>query len=304
MSGTNNEYALIVVGAGPAGITAGVYAARNQVDFLVVTTNIGGQVTMSSQVENYTGFQYTSGEELSDKFQKHLERFNFDLQIEEVNKVERDDGQFRICTDDTGYIGKTVIIATGRTPRELNVPGEEALKNRGVTYCATCDAPLFADLDLVVVGGGNAGLESVLQLETIARSIHLIELMPSLSADKILIEKALASDKVKLWTDTRVTAIVGKKVVEGVLIQKDGKEERLPVQGVFVEIGSVPNSEIVDFVMKTRFGEIVVNNGCETNIPGLFAAGDVTDVPAKQIVVATGEGCKAALSAIKYLHRR
>jgi thioredoxin-disulfide reductase len=304
MSGTNREYALIIVGAGPAGITAAVYAARNQIEFLVVTTNLGGQVTLSSQVENYTGFQYTTGEELSDKFQQHLERFNFNLSLVKVNQVERNGGQFRVYTDDAVYRGKTAIIATGRTPRELNVPGEQSLKNRGVTSCATCDAPLFAGLDVAVVGGGNAGLEAVLQLETIAKSIHLIELMPALSADKILIEKALASDKVKLWTDTRVTAIVGKKVVEGVLIKKDGKEERLPVQGVFVEIGSVPNSEIVDFVMKTRFGEIVVNNECETNIPGLFSAGDVTDVPAKQIVVATGEGCKAALSAIKYLHRR
>jgi thioredoxin reductase len=292
MSGTNREYALIIVGAGPAGITAAVYAARNQIEFLVVTTNLGGQVTLSSQVENYTGFQYTTGEELSDKFQQHLERFNINLSLVKVNQVERNGGQFRVYTDDAVYRGKTAIIATGRTPRELNVPGEQSLKNRGVTSCATCDAPLFTGLDVAVVGGGNTGLEAVLQLETIAKSIHLIELMPALSADKILIEKALASDKVKLWTDTRVTAIVGKKVVEGVLIKKDGKEERLPVQGVFVEIGSVPNSEIVDFVMKTRFGEIVVNNECETNIPGLFSAGDVTDVPAKQISVpVTSQTC-------------
>jgi alkyl hydroperoxide reductase subunit F len=141
------------VGAGPAGITAAVYAARNQLDFLVVTTNIGGQVTLSSQVENYTGFQYTTGEELSDKFQKHLERFNFDLKLETVNTVERDDGTFRVNTDDAAYKGKTVIIATGRTPRALNVSGEKALKNRGVTYCATCDAPLFTGLDIAVVGG-------------------------------------------------------------------------------------------------------------------------------------------------------
>jgi alkyl hydroperoxide reductase subunit F len=198
-------------------------------------------------VENYTGYQYTTGEELSAKFQNHLESFNFDLKLEKVNKVTRDDGQFRVHTDTTAYNGRTVIIATGRTPRELNGSGEKALKNRGVTYCATCDALLFSDLDIAVVGGGNSGLEAVLQLVNIAKSIHLIELMPSLSADKILIEKARASDKVEIRTHTRVTAIVGQKVVEGLMISKDGKEERLPVQGVFVEIGSVPNSEMVDF---------------------------------------------------------
>jgi alkyl hydroperoxide reductase subunit AhpF len=128
--------------------------------------------------------------------------------------------------------------------------------------------------------------------------------MSSLSADKILIEKALASDKVEVWTNTRVMTIKGQKVVEGIVIQKDGEEELLAVQGVFVEIGSVPNSEIVNFVTKTRFGEIVVNSECETNIPGLYASGDVTNVPAKQIVVAAGEGCKAALSAIKYFYRK
>ena len=304
MSKSSHVYELIIIGAGPAGITAAIYAARKKMDLVVLTTNVGGQVTFSSEIENYTGFQYITGEELAEKFQEHLERHKFKLKMEEVKKVEREEDRFRVTTDVGVYLGRTVIVATGRKPRELRVPGEARLKNRGVTYCATCDGPLFEGLDVAVVGGGNSGLEAVLQLIKIAKSIHLIEISPQLRADKVLVEKALASDKVDIWTDTRVMEIVGDNIVTGIKVQRKGEEILLPVRGVFVEIGSVPNSEIVDFVEKNRWGEIVVNCKCETSVPGLFAAGDVTNVPEKQIVVAAGEGCKAALSAFRYLSQK
>ena len=297
-------YDLIVIGAGPAGITAAIYAARKKMDFLVLTTNIGGQVTYASEVENYTGFQYISGEELATKFYEHLKRFNFDLKMEEVKSIKPSNDVFSVKTDYANYLGRTVIVATGRRPRELNVPGEREFKNRGVTYCATCDAPLFEDMDVAVVGGGNAGLEAVLQLTKIASKIYLIEITPQLKADPILIDKALASGRVEVWTSTKVLEITGEKTVNGIKVQKNGETILLPVQGVFVEIGSVPNSEMVDFVEKNQFGEIVVNCACETSYPGLFAAGDVTNVPEKQIIVAAGEGCKAALSAFRYLSRK
>ncbi|MGQ9460579.1 MAG: NAD(P)/FAD-dependent oxidoreductase [Candidatus Bathyarchaeaceae archaeon] len=304
MRETSHVYELIVIGGGPAGITAAIYAARKKMDLVVLTVNIGGQVVLSSEIENYTGFQYITGEELTAKFKEHLERHKFELKMEKVQEVEREKNLFRVKTDDGAYLGRTAIIATGRRPRELNVLGESKFKNRGVTYCATCDAPLFEGLDVAVVGGGNSGLEAVLQLIKIAKSIHLIEVTQQLRADSVLVEKAKASEKVEIWTDTRVVEIVGDKVVSGVKVQRNGKETLLPVQGVFVEIGSVPNSEIVKFVEKNQWGEIIVNSRCETNIPGLFAAGDVTNVPEKQIVVAAGEGCKAALSAFRYLSRR
>lgn len=300
----SNIYDLIIIGGGPAGITAAIYASRNRINFMMVTINIGGQVVLSSEIENYTGFQYITGEELKAKFQEHLNKYKFRLEIEEVRKVEKGNNLFKIITDSDFYLSKTVIIATGRRPKELNVPGEKEFKNRGVTYCAICDAPLFEDLDVAVIGGGNSGLEAVLQLINIAKSINLIEISSQLKADKVLIEKALASNRVKVWTNTRVEEIIGDKVVKGIKIKKNGKEMFLPVQGVFVEIGSVPNSEIVDFVNKNDYGEIIVNCKCETNIPGLFAAGDVTNVPEKQIIVAAGEGCKAALSAFKYLYMK
>jgi len=304
LSKSSHVYELVIIGAGPAGITASIYAARKKMDFAVITTNIGGQVSYSSEIENYTGFQYITGEELAAKFQEHLERYKFELKMEEAQKVEREANRVRIKTDIATYLAKTVIIAAGRNPRKLKVPGEADFKNKGVTYCATCDAPLFEGLDVAVVGGGNSGLESVLQLIKIAKSTYLIEVGPQLKADQVLVEKAEASDRVKIWTNTQVVEIVGDKVVTGMKVKKNGKDVLLPVQGVFVEIGSVPNSQIVDFVEKNRWDEIMVNCKCETNVPGLFAAGDVTDVPEKQIVVAAGEGCKAALSAFRYLSQR
>jgi len=297
-------YELIILGAGPAGITAAIYAARKKIDFIVLATNIGGQVVLTSEIENYTGFQYITGEELSAKFREHLEKFGFQLIVEEAQKVEREGDNFIVKTDVETYLGKTVIVATGRIPRELKVPGEAEFKNRGVAYCATCDAPLFEGLDVAVVGGGNSGLEAVVQLTKIAKSIRLIEVSPQLKADAVLIEKAEASGKVDFLTSTRILEIVGDRTVTGIRVQRDGKESSLPVQGVFVEIGSTPNSGIVDFVEKNQWEEIMVNSKCETSVHGLFAAGDVTDAPEKQIVVAAGEGCKAALSAFRYLTQR
>ncbi|MEM2341606.1 MAG: FAD-dependent oxidoreductase [Candidatus Bathyarchaeia archaeon] len=304
MSVSEKIYNLIIVGAGPAGITAAIYAARKKMNFLVVTKDIGGQVTYPSQVENYTGFQYVTGEELAQKFHEHLKTFNFDLEMEEVKSIKPYNDLFIVKTDYAEYIGKTVIVASGRRPRELNVPGEREFKNRGVTYCATCDAPLFEGMDVAVVGGGNSGLEAVLQLMKIASKVYLIEIMPQLKADPILVEKALASDRVEVWTDTRVLEITGEKTVNGIRVQKGSETILLPVRGVFVEIGSIPNSEIVNFVDKNQWGEIIVSCACETSYPGVFAAGDVTNVPEKQIIVAAGEGCKAALSAFRYLSRK
>jgi thioredoxin-disulfide reductase len=303
MDADSHVYDLIIVGAGPAGITAAIYAARKRMDFAVFTMNIGGQITFSSEIENYTGFQYITGEELAAKFQDHLKEHKFELRMEEVKRVEKVDEIFKVRTDSGSFLSRTVIIATGRKPRELDVPGETEFKNKGVTYCATCDAPLFQGWDVAVVGGGNAGLEATIQLIKIASKIYLVEIGPQLRADPVLVEKARASGKVEVLTGTRVMEIIGDTVVRGLRVQKGGKEMVLPVRGVFVEIGSVPNSGLVDFVEKNANGEIIVSCRCETNVSGLFAAGDVTNVPEKQIVVAAGEGCKATLSAFKYLSR-
>jgi alkyl hydroperoxide reductase subunit F len=293
---------LIVVGAGPAGVTAAIYSARNKIDFILIAIEVGGQVSNSAEIENYTGFQFITGQELSAKLEEHLQKFKFEMKLERVIKVIREGNSFRVKTEGGDYIGKTVIVATGRRPRELNIPGETEFKNRGITYCSTCDGPLFEGMDVAVIGGGNSALESALQLEKIATSVRVITHGPKVRADKVYQEKATESRNIEIITDTDILEVVGDKLVTGVKIRRKGKEpELLPVKGVFVEVGSVPNSQLANFVQKNKSEEIMVNPKCETNIPGLFAAGDVTDVPEKQIIVAAGEGCKAALSAFKYL---
>jgi alkyl hydroperoxide reductase subunit AhpF len=209
----------------------------------------------------------------------------------------------QIQTDKDEYTAQAVIIASGRRPRKLGAPGEDEFKNKGVTYCATCDAPLFAGLDVAVIGGGNAALDATLQLIKIAKKIYLIEVKPKLTADRIMVEKAKESGKVVIYTGTQLKRIYGEQLVRGIEIEKDGKLEELPVGGIFIEIGSTPGSDFARGVTKNERGEIVVNCSCETNIPGVFAAGDVTNVPAKQIIVACGEGAKACIVAFDYVNR-
>ncbi|MGA1864966.1 MAG: NAD(P)/FAD-dependent oxidoreductase [bacterium] len=297
-------YDLLIVGAGPAGITAGVYAARKRMDFLVISKDIGGQTLYSWDIENYTGYQFVTGPELVRKFREHLDQFHIEVkENEETTLVKKDADKFIIETNKNTYEAKTVIIASGRKPRLLEVDGEDKFRNKGVTYCATCDGPLFADMDVAVIGGGNSALESVLQLTKIAKKIYLADIAPRLIADPIMIEKAEASPKVTIYNSTKVEKIYGDNFVQGLRITHKGKTEDLPVQGIFIEIGSVPSSGFVKDVKKNGVGEIMINCRSETNVPGIFAAGDVTDVPAKQIIVACGEGAKAALRAFEYLSK-
>ncbi len=295
---------LIIIGAGPAGITASVYAARKRMNFLVITGDIGGQTILSSDIENYTGYQFITGVELAQRFKEHLEQFELELKEgERVTLVNKENDIVKVGTDKGEYQAKTVIIASGRIPRKLGVEGEDEFKNRGVTYCATCDAPLFSDMDVVVVGGGNSALDATLQLIKIAKKIYLVDVTDKLRADPIMVEKAKGSGKVVIYNSAKVKQISGDKLVQGIKIEREGKVEDLTVGGIFIEIGYVPTSEFIKDVAKNEIGEIIVNCRCETNISGIFAAGDVTDVPAKQIIVACGEGAKAALSAFDYISR-
>jgi thioredoxin-disulfide reductase len=299
-----NTYELIIVGAGPAGITAGVYAARKRMYVLIITGDIGGQTSLSWDIENYLGYQFITGPELVEKFKEHLDQFEVKVKEDEkVTTIEKAGDIINIKTDKGDYTAKTAIIASGRRPRKLGVQGEDDFKNKGITYCATCDAPLFAGMDVAVIGGGNAGLDATLQLIKIAKRIYLIEAESQLSADRIMIQKAQESGKVSVYTDTKVKRIYGEQLVQGMEIVGGEKEEDIPVGGIFVEIGSVPASEFIMGVEKNERGEIIVNCSCETNVPGIFAAGDVTDVFAKQIIVACGEGAKAAIAAFDYLNR-
>jgi NADH-dependent peroxiredoxin subunit F len=294
---------LIIIGAGPAGITAAVYAARKRMNFLVISKDIGGQTAWSGDIENYTGYQFITGPELTDKFQEHMKRYGVGVdEGEEAIEIKKDNNIISVKTNKRTYQARTIIIASGKRTRELNCPGEKEYKNKGLTYCATCDAPLFSNKDVAVIGGGNSGLDAALQLIKIAQHIYLINIAPALTGDAIMQEGIRESEKVTILNNTQVTAVLGDKMVKAIKIKTKEREKTIAVEGIFVEIGLIPNSEFANTIEKNQNGEIKVNPYNETNIAGIFAAGDVTDVPEKQIIIAAGEGSKATLSAFRYLN--
>jgi alkyl hydroperoxide reductase subunit F len=302
-------YELIIIGAGPAGMTAAVYAARKKINTLLISGDIGGQGLTTWLVENYMGYQFIDGRELMQKFEEQVKQFPTEVKVEVGKRAERlskVDGGFEVRTDrDETYQAKAVIVATGKRPRQLNVPGEKELLGRGVTYCAICDGPLFADVKVAVIGGGNSALEAADDMVKIADHVYLISMTP-LTGDQILIDKVKGASNLTIFLEHEVLEIKGKTFVEGIRIRdsKSKSEKVLEVGGTFVEIGLIPNSELVkELVTLNRLGEIKVDCGSQTRVPGFFAAGDVTSVPDKQIVVAAGEGAKAALQAHRYLQR-
>ena len=295
---------LIIIGAGPAGITAAVYAARKKMNLLVISKDIGGQTAWSGDIENYTGYQFVTGPELVAKFEEHMKKYNIALkENEDVIEIEKKKDKVFVKTDKGEYEAKTVIIASGKRSMELGVPGEEEFKNKGLTYCATCDGPLFSEKDVAVIGGGNSALDAALQLIKIANHVYIINIVNELTGDPIEQEKLKNSKNVTIMNESEVTAVLGDKFVNAIKIKTKDGEKEIPVQGVFVEIGLIPNSGFARGIDKNDKNEIKVDSYNRTNIPGIFAAGDVTDVPEKQIIIAAGEGAKATLGAFKYLSR-
>ena len=300
-------YDLMVIGGGPAGLAATVYAARKQLNAVLISEDIGGQMNMTLGIENYLGYQFIEAPELIGKFQTQVDQFPIDQKIgDKVSRVAKIDGGYEaVLENGDRYQSKAVILATGKKPRMLNTPGEKELAGRGVTYCAICDGPIFAGQRVAVVGGGNSALEAVLDMVKIAEHVDMVSLTP-LTGDAILIEQLPRGDKLAIYTEHQTERIEGDPLVEGMVIKdvKSGESKRLDVTGIFIEIGLVPNSASVkDLLELNKSGEVPVNRSCETALPGLYAAGDVTDVPEKQIVVAAGEGAKSALQAHRYLQR-
>ncbi|HLD82624.1 MAG TPA: FAD-dependent oxidoreductase, partial [Candidatus Omnitrophota bacterium] len=236
------------------------------------------------------------------KFEEHMRKYEIALrEDEEVLEIKKQGKIISLRTDKGTYEAKSIIIASGKRSRLLNVPGEMEFKNKGLTYCATCDAPLFPGKDAAVIGGGNSALDATIQLMRIARHIYLININKELGGDPIMQEQVENSELVTILNNTKVTAVTGDKFVKGIKVQEESQEKTLSVSGVFVEIGLMPNSEFAKELERNTYNEIKVNSRNETNIPGIFAAGDVTDVPEKQIIIAAGEGSKACLSAFRYL---
>jgi alkyl hydroperoxide reductase subunit F len=300
-------YDLMIIGAGPAGMTAAVYAARKKLNTILLSKDVGGQVNWTLGVENYMGYQFVEGAELMKKFEEQVKQFPIEVKTgQAVQSLTKIRGGFEaVVAGGKEYQAKAVIVASGKRPRPLNVPGEEKLKGRGVTYCAICDGPLFASMKVAVIGGGNSALEAADDMVKIADHIYLVSLT-QLTGDQILIERVNNAKNLTIFLEHEVLEIVGDKMVEGIKIRdlKSKQEKELEVAGIFIEIGLIPNSDFAkEVVHLNHLGEIEINCSNETGVAGLFAAGDVTNVTEKQIVVAAGEGAKAALQAHHYLQR-
>ncbi|MSR84994.1 FAD-binding protein [Candidatus Uhrbacteria bacterium] len=295
----------VIVGGGPAGLAAAVYLARQKLSFIIVTGDVGGQALWSDDVENYLGFHLMNGIELVNQFKKHLEDYKdyFALKEgEEASKIEKMEGGFRVATPQGLYETKTVLIATGTKHRVLGVPGEKELYGKGVTYCANCDSPLYKDKTVYVIGGGNSAMDAALFVEKYATRVVMVSVNAELQGDAVMKAKIAQSKKINVYLSTKTTKVMGSLIVTGIgLMGPDGKEYEEKTDGVFIEIGLAPVTGFIDFVAKDTHQQIIVDKMTATNVEGVWAAGDVTDVTEKQISVAVGEGSKGALAIIKYL---
>ena len=296
---------LIIVGGGPAGITAAIYAARKRMNFLLITKDIGGQASWSFDTDNYPGFRHISGLKLMEKFEEHAKDYNVEMKLDEdVKEIKKISNGFEIVTSKGSYQTKTIIISSGKIPRRLNILGEEKFLGSGVAYCVVCDAPFFKDKAVAIIGDANSALDAVLHLENIAKKIYVVCIGPKLCADEVLCEKVKRIEKVEILNDTKITEIVGDETVTGIKVEQDGNQKIINVDGVFVEIGFVPNAGFVnDLVELNKHGEIAIDSTNMASVPGIFAAGDVTNVSGKQLIIAAGEGAKALLSVVDYLQR-
>jgi len=314
-------YDLIIIGGGPAGVTAGIYAARQKLNTLLITKDFGGQVARKAvMIENYPGFEEISGQELIQKFEKHLRKFTLlnsrkanltgqvDIERDEVKEIKKSEDKFIVTTKSKSkFEAKAVIIASGADPRPLEIPGEKEFLGKGVSYCVTCDGVLFSDKTVAVIGGGNAGFEAAIFLSKIAKKIYILEAGPEVKADQENQERAQKTGKVEVMTNVAPKKIEGDQFVKALICddKNTGKTITLSLDGIFVEIGSQPSTSfakgLVDF---NERDEIKVEfETYQTKTPGLFAVGDANVGKFKQIITAAGEGAKAALAAYDYLQK-
>jgi thioredoxin-disulfide reductase len=304
----NNIYDSIIIGASAAGISSAIYLKRRGINFLILAKDIGGEMALSGIVDNYPGIPKTTGLELTKKFKEHLESYGIEVINEEVIKLDKNNDLFVISTNKNNtYYSKTVIIATGSKPKKLNIPGEEEFYHKGVSYCSVCDMPLFKDKVVAIIGGGNSALEAGLMAADICKHAYIINKNPSFKGDKVLIEQLERKENIKIIYNALTQEIYGDKFVKGIkyLDTISNTIQEINVDGVFIHIGMKPNSEFIpdSWNVKNTYGEIIINKLCETNVTGLFAGGDVTDIPFKQIGIAVGHGIICALSTVNYLNK-
>lgn len=303
-----NHVKMVILGSGPAGLSAALYAARANLEPVVLTgMELGGQVSLTNTVENYPGFpEGVGGQELVDLFQKQAERFGARIEYDTATDVKLNERPFRLKTYNAEYLADTLVIATGAQATKLDVPGEKELTGRGVSYCATCDGWFFKDKDVVVVGGGDSALEESIFLTRYAKSITIIHRRDALRAGVILQQRALNHPKIKFIWDTVITEIVGEEAVKMVKVKniKTNAMNELQTDGVFIFIGHIPSTQIFkNWLDLDEHGYIKTNHRHETNIPGVFVAGEASDPDFRQVVTSAGMGAAAAMQAIRFLEK-
>lgn len=306
------DYDTIIIGAGPAGLSAALYAKRKGLDVLLVSSDFGGgQLLNTKEIDNYLGFHDITGEKLTNEYLNHVNTFNIHtLFAKEVKSIKKlDNGDFFVdLLSEEEFNAKSIIIATGGLPRKLGVKGEDEFVGMGVSYCAICDGAFYHNRDVVVVGGGNSAVETAIDMAKIANKVTVIQIEDDFTADKVLVDQLKANDKIEYHLNSQVNEIVGSNMgVEKVLAfnNKENKAFEVETDGLFIEIGVIPNSNLVkDLVKLNPRGEIIVSTELETSVDGIYAVGDVTDFPFKQIIIAASHGATAALSASNYLNKK
>jgi alkyl hydroperoxide reductase subunit F len=301
------EYDMLVIGGGPAGASAAVYAARKGIRTAIVAERFGGQVMDTMGIENLIGTKYTEGPKLVAQLEEHVKEYAVDVfNLQRAKRIEKN-GQIKVELESGATLkSKTVIVATGARWRNLGVPGEEEFKNRGVAYCPHCDGPLFKGKHVAVIGGGNSGVEAAIDLAGIVGHVTVFEFMPKLKADAVLQDRLRSLPNVTIHTNVQVAEITGLDRVNGIAyVERDTDvKQHLALEGVFIQIGLVPNTDWLEgAVDRTRYGEIITDGHGATTMPGVFAAGDCTNEPYKQIIIAMGSGATAALGAFDYMIR-
>ena len=305
----DKNYDLVIIGGGPAGMSAGIYAVRQDIKTMLITKDFGGQIAKKAvRIENYLGLNKVTGIDLINKFKNHLKSFPIESEYGSVKKIEKKGDIFLISIGKKKLISKSVIITSGADPRPLEVPGEKKYIGKGVSYCTVCDGPLYKDKVIAIIGGGNSGLESALFMSKFAKKIYILEYGEKLGADRVTKDKVFKEKNIEIICSAEIKKIKGDKFVNSIIWKdrKNNREKTAEVDGIFVEVGHQPATSFVkNLVDFSKRDEIKINhNTCQTKTPGLFAAGDVTDVKYKQIIIAAGEGAKASLSVSKYLSNR
>lgn len=304
----NKLWDFVSLGAGPAGINASLYAKRKGLETLIVAKEIGGQLNNTEDVDNYLGFKMINANSLIDKFIAHIDSLNIEKLIGfDVVSIIKDNEVFTIKLNNGKYIkAKTLLYALGGNPRKLQIEGEDKYSGKGVSYCVTCDGPFYKDKKVVVAGGGNSAVEAAIDLSKVAKEVYIIH-RSQFRADKILLDRMFSNKNIKVYLETTIKKIVGNEKIEylEIIDNKTLQSSKFYLDGLFVEIGNIPNSYLIEDIVKTNERkEIIVNEEQRTSVEGLFAAGDVTAEPEKQIIISAAAGAKAALAAAKYINKR